>query len=233
MLLINNIHISNFKAKLLSRTIKPAKLSNFNVWNKGAITPFISDNFEESYKEIDLEFDMLCQNANELEIMKSNLINEIKKAILKFNDINFKYKVLLNSKPDVSYIMPGNEILKVKLLGYCFGNEIIVKIKKEDSKNIKVRGNLKTPAIVEIVPSVDIIDLTINGLANDPIIIKNLHANKKIIINGKEGTVLEEGKNKFEDTDFWEFPFLNTGMNKISLSKNSCDVVVKYEPRYL
>ncbi|MCS4570161.1 hypothetical protein FZ989_05400 [Clostridium perfringens] len=129
--------------------------------------------------------------------------------------------------------MPGNEILKVKLLGYCFGNEIIVKIKKEDSKNIKVRGNLKTPAIVEIVPSVDIIDLTINGLANDPIIIKNLHANKKIIINGKEGTVLEEGKNKFEDTDFWEFPFLNTGMNKISLSKNSCDVVVKYEPRYL
>lgn len=233
MLLINNIDISNFKAKLLSRKIKPAKLSNFNSWNKGNLTPFIDDNFFESYKEIDLDFDMLCKNADELEIMKSNLINEIKKAILKFNDINFKYQVFLDGDPDVSYIMPGNEILKVKLLGYCFDNEVVESLNKVFNKEINNPGNSKTPVIVEIVPSVDIIDLTINGLANDSITIKSLHANKKIIIDGKEGIVLEEGINKFNDTDFWEFPFLMPKTNTITLSKNSCDVLIKYEPRYL
>lgn len=233
MLLINNIDISNFKAKLLSRKIKPAKLSNFNTWNKGAITPFISDNFEESYKEIDLEFDMLCKNADELEMMKSNLISEIKKSILKYNDISLNYKVFLDGEPDISYIMPGNEILKVKLLGYCFGNGIVESLNKISNKEIHNKGTTKTPAIIEIVPSVDIIDLTINGLANDPITIKNLHANKKIIIDGKEGTVTEEGINKFKDTDFWEFPFLMPGTNAITLSKNSCNVTIKYEPRYI
>ncbi|MGU8476075.1 phage distal tail protein [Clostridium perfringens] len=234
MLLINNIDISNFKAKLLSRKIKPAKLSNFNSWNKGSLTPFIDNNFFESYKEIDLEFDILCKNANELETMKSNLISEIKKSILKFNDINFKYQVFLDGEPDISYVMPGNEILKLKLLGYCFGDEIIENLNKISNKEITNPGNSKTPVIVEIVPSIDIIDLTINGLANDPITIKNLHVNKKIIIDSKEGTVLEEGVNKFKDTeDFWEFPFLIPGTNTITLSKSNCDVTIRYEPRYL
>lgn len=233
MLLINNIDISHFKAKLLSRKIKPAKLSNFNSWNKGSLTPFIDDTFTESFKEINLEFDIICKNANELEKMKSKLINEIKKSILKFNDIEFNYQVFLDGDPDVTYTMPGNETLKVKLLGYCYGNEIIESLNKISNKEINNPGNSRTPVIVEIVPSIDIIDLIINGLANDPIIIKNLHANKKIIIDGKEETILEEGINKFKDTDLWEFPFLNPGTNAITLSKNSCNVTIRYEPRYL
>ncbi|MGU8157588.1 phage distal tail protein, partial [Clostridium perfringens] len=103
-----------------------------------------------------------------------------------------------------------------------------------NTKTINVLGTYKTEAIVEITPSIDLIDLTINGLANDPIIIRNLKQGKKIIIDGKEGTILEEGVNKFKDTeDFWEFPFLMPGNNEIILSKNSCDVTIRYEPRYL
>lgn len=100
-------------------------------------------------------------------------------------------------------------------------------------KLFNVNGNYTVPVILEITPSADLIDITINGLANDPIIIKNLKQGKKIIINSKEVTVTEDGINKFGDTEFWEFPFLTPGPNTITLSKNSCDVVLKYEPRYL
>ena len=113
------------------------------------------------------------------------------------------------------------------------GSEIIENLNRVNTKTINVLGTYKTNAIVEITPSIDLVDLRLDGLANDPIIIKNLKQGKKIIIDGKEGTVLEEGINKFKDTDLWEFPFLVPGTNTITLSKNSCDVVIKYEPRYL
>ncbi|HHD2745489.1 phage distal tail protein, partial [Clostridium perfringens] len=74
--------------------------------------------------------------------------------------------------------------------------------------------------------------ITISGFSED-IVIKKLKANKKIIINSLEGTVLEEGKNKFEDTDFWEFPFLVPKINIIKVNKDTCNINIKYKNRYI
>ncbi|OSB07976.1 hypothetical protein B2H97_16030 [Paraclostridium bifermentans] len=232
-MLIDNLNISSFNAKLLSRKIKTAKLENFNFWSKYSLLPYINDKFTESYKEIELEIDIICKDANELETMKSKLIYKIKKSILKFIDIDYKYFVFLEDTPDITYIMPGNEILKFKFLGYCFKDEIIENINRVTSKTIDSSGNSNTPIIMEITPVIDMIDLKITGLSEDPLIVKNLKGNKTIIIDGIEGTVTQDGINKFEDTDMWEFPFLVPGKNNITLSKDTCNITIKYNPRFI
>ncbi|MGL5559195.1 MAG: phage distal tail protein, partial [Paraclostridium dentum] len=101
------------------------------------------------------------------------------------------------------------------------------------SKTIDVTGNIKVPIKLEIAPVIDMIDLKITGLSEDPLIVKNLKGNKTIIIDGIEGTVTQDGINKFEDTDMWEFPFLVQGKNNILLSKDTCNITIKYNPRYI
>ena len=115
---------------------------------------------------------------------------------------------------------------------FKLSDEITINMNRETSKNINVEGNIKTPCIIEITPLLDTIDITISGL-NDDIVIKNLKVNKKIIINSLEGTVLEDGINKFADTDFWEFPYLLPGVNTIKINKDTCNINVKYKNRYI
>lgn len=230
---INNIDISKFKAKLMDRSIRNTDFSVENFWPEKSLNPFINKDVKHKFKELNMTLDLLCDNANELEIIKSNLLKELEISTIKFNDIDFIYYGFCIEPPSISeYVMPGNEIISVKMYVYCTGELKEEHLNKTNCKTINNPGNLKTPVIVEIIPSIDIIDLKIDGLNEDAIIIKNLKQNKKIILDGKEGTITQEGINKFDDTDLWEFPFLVPGENIIKLSKDSCDVVIKFEPRY-
>lgn len=157
----------------------------------------------------------------------------LKPFYLYFRDRDLKFYCILENQMDQASLKQIRGRLQLQILGYNIENMQVVEVNRLSNKNFNVPGTSNIPAIIEITPSVDLIDLKIECLANDPIIIKNLHANKKIIIDSKEGTVLEEGINKFKDVDLWEFPFLVPGQNKITLSKNSCNVAIKYEPRYL
>lgn len=109
-------------------------------------------------------------------------------------------------------------------------------------KTIDVQGDYETPCIIELTPSGAITTYTIKGAARDPvtgeaedIVIKNLTAGKKVIIDGESCTVTEDGANKYADTEMWEFPTLAPGSNILTFvsSSVSCDVIIKYKPRYI
>lgn len=229
---VNNIDISTFKAKLMSRNIRSADFEIINYWGNNSLIPLINKNYNHSYKELNLKLDVVCQNANELEIMKSNLINQLEIATIKFDDMNYDYIGFCSEVPTSSYVMPGNEILSVNMLVYCSGAEKVETANRVNSKTINVSGNLDTPAIVEITPSINIIDLVVTGLG-ESFTIKNLMAGQKVIINGEDCAVLQNGVNKFLDYDGWDFPRLKPGSNTITFSKNSCDVTIKYKPRFI
>ena len=232
-MLINN---SNANAKynmvLNEKKISPSKTDCNLQWLKSALTPVLLEK-ETKFCDIECKFTMEANTEDEFWQKFSEFNKDTIECIIKFNNINMLYKCYVKEIKEPTRITPYNWEFTCNWVGYKYKDEIVVDIRKELSKTIDVKGTLKTPCILEITPSIDLIDLIISGLANDPIKIKNLHANKKIIIDGKEGTVTEEGINKFKDTDLWEFPFLNPGVNNITLSKNSCDVVIKYEPRYI
>ena len=228
---VNNIDISVFKAKLMDRVIKPANFEVINFWIN-SINPIIKPKNFHKYKEIDLKFDIICENANELEVMKSNLTKQLELCTIRFDDINYYYVGFGSEVPQPNYIMQGNETLDIKLLVYCCGDEVTELISRINSKTINVPGNLETPAIVEIMPSIDIIDIVITGLG-DTFTIKNLKAGQKVIVDGELGVVTQNGVNKFLDFVGWEFPKLTPGANTITFSKSNCDIIIKYKPRWI
>lgn len=213
----NGIDIKKFNATVSKKLIQPSKKDKDEISKSITIKILFEGKTRDEIYENISEFNELF--LDEVTIKFKNLSNY------------FKGKIRDSSIEDTDL----DEWLYLNIEFECkaFGSEIIESLNRVNTKTINVLGTYKTGVIVEITPSIDLIDLTINGLANDPIIIKNLKQGKKIIIDGKEETVLEEGINKFDDTDLWEFPFLMPGNNEIILSKNSCDVVIKYEPRYL
>ena len=233
-MLINNIDINNFNSRILEVDIQNSKIlnkENINTINRLYPT-FLKNSIGLNAITVTLLVNSLDKKRYYID--KSNLLKQMLEPFyLYFKDRDLKFYCVLQNQVNKASLKQIRGRLQLQILGYNVENVEILNLNRVNQKTFNISGNYTVPAIVEITPSVDIIDLKLEGLANDPIIIRNLHANKKIILNGKEETVLEEGKNIFSDTDFWEFPFLTPGTNTITLSKNSCNVVIKYEPRYL
>ena len=231
-MLVNSVDVlKTYDAILTGRDIQACNIVTYDEWLEDSFDPRVNKQ-KEGYSAITVTLLIEGENENENLLKISNLLKLCKKGELRFKDFDFSYNVALDDHKEKLISDFLYEITLIFKSTFKISHEIVVNINRETSKIINVEGNMKTPCIIEIIPSIDAIDITIGGL-NDSIIIKNLHANKKIILDSKEGTVLEEGVNKFSDTDFWEFPFLVPGVNTISLSKNGCDVLIKYEPRYL
>lgn len=232
-MLIDSINIKVFNAKLLTVDIQTQELNNSSEWLDNSLSPLFLAN-KKQFKKIDLE--IAFKGASRTEILNnisnfmSKLINEV---VLVLDNYDHKYKVILKENSTEKTISKNLYKKKLSFIGYEFSDETTENLDRITTKTINVAGNLSTPVIVEIIPSVDIIDLQIDGLSDDTIIIKNLKQNKKIIINSEDATVLEEGTNKFIDTDMWEFPFLLPGANTIKINKNSCNIKIKYKPRYI
>ncbi|HAT4348534.1 phage distal tail protein [Clostridium perfringens] len=223
--------LKTYDATLTGRDIQACNIVTFDEWLDNSFDPRVNKQ-KEGYSAITVK--LLVEGANEDDVLLkiSNIINICKKGKLKFSDFNFSYNISLEKHQEKLI----SEILYELTLNFKstfkLSDEITISMNRETSKSINVEGNMKTPCIIEIIPLWDAIDITISGL-NDDIVIKNLKVNKKIIINSLEGTVLEEGINKFADTDFWEFPYLLPGVNIIKINKDTCNINVKYKNRYI
>jgi phage-related protein len=163
----------------------------------------------------------------------SNLVNVLNRSTLKFDDLSFYYDATIVNKNHTKHSRNLWSLDVDMKAPYAYKGEIVETASRVNTKTINVPGNLQTAAIVEVTPSINIIDLTITGLG-ESFTIKNLTAGQKVIINGEDCTVIQNGVNKFGDFDGWEFPKLNPGANTITFSKNSCDVniKIKYKPRW-
>lgn len=232
-MLINNIDIATFKAKLMDRNISNADFEVENDWSNNLLLPFISDKFKYKFKELNITLDVVCNDADELELMKSNLTKQLAISTIKFDDISYYYRGFMSDKLGITYIMPGNETLAIKMLVVAEKDYVTETMNLTTSKTITVQGNTETLAIVEITPTIDLIDLVLYGFGSDPITINNLTASKKVILDGEAGLVTVDGANKYIDTDFWDFPTLQPGTNTITCSRSTANITIKYKPRWI
>lgn len=230
-MLVNNIDINIFSGSVSKKLIQPTEIEI----KKEKINLNIIKISNKSYLKR-IEVKILFQGNNR-SVIKNNISNFISnftdEADIKFKNLQNSYHVYLVDSQIEDTEFDEWLYLNLELEGYEYGEEVSEIFNKISTKSINVNGNIITPAIVEIIPSTDIIDIVLEGLANDPITIKNIKANKKVIINGVEGTVTLDGSNKFADTDMWDFPFLKPGNNTIKFSKNNCNITIKYKPIYL
>lgn len=226
---IDNILITNDNVILSEKNITNASVIPEVHWQR--LIPFrVGDDTECNKIEVDLTINY--EDEDEILLKISDIVNRSKECCIQFEDSSLMYKCYLTDTRQTRK-SSGLYILKIAWIGYCFKGQVVEKFSNILSKNIEVSGNLNTPIIVEVIPNITMIDLILEGFAEDPITIKNLTQGKKIIIDGEKGKVTCDGKNKFDDVDLWEFPYLIPGTNTIKLTRKDCEVIIKYNPRFL
>lgn len=228
---INEIDISIYGASVSKKIVHPRdifiekeklKINTIKIYNKIGLKKLtIKILFEDKSRD---------DTYKNISKFMSNLIDEFD---IKFKNLSNRFHCYLNSSEIEDTEFDEWLYLNLEMDCYEYSNEKNETMNRITNKTINVSGNLETPAIVEVTPSIDLIDLTITGLAEDSIILKNLKANKKLIVNGEEGTVTVDGINKYGDTDIWGFPKLKPGANTITVSKNNVDITIKYKPRFI
>lgn len=231
-MLINNIDISKFSGKVLDVDIQNSNILNeFEDINN--LIPF----FQKSRVKLNIitvTFLINSKDKRKYYLDKSNLLAEMLEPFeVYFKDRNLKFKCVLKGQTSQASLKQIRGKLQLTMYGYNIENEIEVDINKILSKEITIVGNKEVPAIVEVIPVVDIIDITLEGLADDPIKIKNLKQNKKVVLDGELQTITVDGVNKYGDTDMWDFPSLKPGVNIIKISRTDCNIKIKYKPRFI
>lgn len=229
---INGVDISVFNGKQLKVDIQTSSIEINKEWLKKALIPLTLSS-KVSYKQIKLE--ILFKGNSRDEILKniSNLTAKLKKETeLILDGYSNKYIAALSNKSTEKTISKFRYLLKLEFEGYEVGNQVTEAANRVSTKTINIPGNSETPAIVEITPSATLVDLVVTGLG-ETFTLKNLAVGQKIIVNGEDCTVLQGSTNRFSDYDSWDFPVLYPGANTITFSKSSCDVSIKYKPRWI
>lgn len=119
--------------------------------------------------------------------------------------------------------------------GYWFSDEVSLQFDNVCEFSFDVIGNRETPCIISIVALAYVEELKITGFS-DEIIVKNINKGENVVIDGEEGTVMVDGKNKFLDVTLWEFPYLKVGEKKrhnIVVSSDKMMVTIRYKPMWM
>ena len=233
-MLFDNVNIKSFNAREIGKIdIQPAKSNNKMTWCDNALIPLL-EHGNNTYNRITIPLLIQGENKHIAYINCSNLIQKANKCILNLEDRDLKFNAILDSYT-TKFNNLGNKInLTLIFKGYCLGNEIIENMNTISEKVIDNKGNEIAPCIIEITPLyTDIIYIKIENLSYDAITIKNLSKGNTVIIDSELGLITENNKNKFQDTDMWEFPRLRVGKNTVKLNRSDCNVTIKYKPRYV
>lgn len=103
-----------------------------------------------------------------------------------------------------------------------------------DSFIIINNGTAPAPCKITIIPQIDFVVLTIEGVSEKPISISSLQANDVLVIDGEARQVLINDTPALNRYNGWEFPKLQPGENVISIvNGNHIELSVEFNARYL
>lgn len=95
-------------------------------------------------------------------------------------------------------------------------------------------GTAPAPCKITIIPKVDFLTLTINGLSKDPINVNNVYTNDVLVIDGENRAVLINDEEAFDHYNAWEFPKVKPGQNIVTISNaQQATIQVEYNVRYI
>lgn len=225
-MLINGIDIATYGAEYLKKDIQTAEVVTYKDWLRNAPN-YIVQAQQEQYKVITC--DLIVKGTDDDDILQkiSNLIKHAESCTIQFDGTTFLYDAALKDKSHKRIISTNYELHIEWEAGYAYQAEITETFAGVTSKTINVSGNLKTPATIEITPTINLAEITVAGMT-----IQNLTASQTVIVSTEDFTVLQNGVNKYGDTS-GDFPFLIPGNNTITVSDTNSSIDIKYKPRWL
>ena len=238
---INNVDISIYNARQWRVEFGPSDMKHDSEWVRGSPLPFFNVNYR-GFKEVTVT--LLVYGSSRENIR--NKLSEITALLLdpaelildgyvrKFNGILNKTNVSEGSDSARKRFQK----LELQFNAYECGGELVTTATGITEIQVTNPGNLISPAIIEITPQIGIAELAITGICRDsnngaelPVTVRKLTTGKKVVLDGVNGLITENGQLK--DADIWALPTLLPGSNKITLSNNRMDVTIKILPMYL
>ena len=228
------------KIRFGQQTIQPRKINVYTEWTEHRSEPFQPFLPELQFFDVSIEMIISEKTKTEAELLISNIIKEFANGrVIRLDDMDISISAEITGI-EKEFIKRWTYKVIVTMQGWDKSTDQVTVTMDSTVQTITVGGNQSTPCIIEITASVDMASVELTGMAynqisgeKESITIKNLKAGKKVVINGEDCTVLQEGVNKFADTEIWEFPVLKPGRNIVSCSSDKCTVTLKYKPRYV
>lgn len=243
---INGVDLSTkYDSKKLligQQTVNERNVVNFSQWPDYYNLPIgTSEKPKGKYYDIGLEFVIRASSKTEAELIASNLLVDLSHGSYELDNMDFIFEGSLSSYSK-SFVNAWDYVLDIVIQAWSKSGRLEEEdIGTETTAVINNPGNIITPCIIELVPSNSITTFTIKGAARnqvsgaaEDIVIKNLVYQETVIIDGIKGTITQDGENKFQDAELWEFPTLLPGNNSLTFQSSGadCDVTIKYYPRY-
>lgn len=95
-------------------------------------------------------------------------------------------------------------------------------------------GTAPSPCVITIIPKVDFLKITIQGLTQEPIIYSGLKTNQTLVIDGEERTVTVDGEDAFVNYNAWEFPKVQPGINQVIIEQGiQASISIEYNANYI
>ncbi len=214
----------------LSQTVKPRNVVTYVDWLAENFLPAKSKPNRYTDFEICIEMLVKGKSKEECELTMSSIMSDFDSGELQLDNMNFTY--------DFDFKSEDRELVKRWLYSYkinlnAYSKKGILRTVEftGKEKTILMEGTSKSPAIVTITPDIALVNLTVTGITDEAITIKDIARNAKVVIDGQNCTITENGQNILDKTDLWEFPRLMPGKNIITLD-NSCSVKVDYRAFY-
>lgn len=234
---INGIDVKQNRVVQLSYETEHTEITNESEWIRACLTPVFYDAVT-GFKLITVTVGVYGDGKEDTIRNRSDFLSMLTGIVeLDLDGYENTFRCVLLRKEIEETIKRYCHKVVLEFAGYEYGEEMAFSF--TSSRSINVEGNMETPCIIEIIPDSHEVSFTISGVArnpitreDEPVTIKNLVAGKKVVINGEDCTVLQDGQNKYPETDFWEFPSLLPGTNQITLSAAVHTVTLKYRPRY-
>ncbi|MCI9438471.1 MAG: hypothetical protein HFH85_15145 [Lachnospiraceae bacterium] len=230
---INGVDIRKYNAVQMTVDFQSPKIEVNTEWVENAPIP---QEFPTNIQYGTLTVTVLFRGRgrNDIQRKMSSFLSLMTKVCeIELDGYKGTYMGSMETDSQEKTIVADRYILKLQFRGYMTDDEIVNVYKGPTEAAFETVGTRDTPCIIEVVPLKNTEKYVISGFGSD-IILNNLKADAKIVIDGELGTVTELGRNKFSECDMWEFPVLKKERaNRIYFSSADCDVVIRYKPMYL
>lgn len=232
-MLVNGIDLKQFGAKLLTvTTAPPAMAINYEMLPKALIPTEYDTDIPLGSLTLTVYF--TAKNRAQLERAMSSFMSLFRASctIEQITGYEGKYKGFLTADDYQKTLVNEKKILTLTFDGYFFDDDETVTFNGQTSGTIQAKGSRDVPCILDVTAKQTLSNysITLNG---NTITIETLSSGGTISIDGRTGTVTQNGANAFNAVDLWEFPKLQAGNNSITFSSSGANVKVTYAAMWL
>jgi len=231
-LLVNGADITTYGFAVLKRNINPPVFEVFGQeWPRNRPYPILGVK-KPTYIPIDISL-YHSGTVQDFEEDRSKLMQALQTCTLKFSDLTFYFDCDLETGEDVQKFIFSMREFKLNFKCYLKYTAEVTKTANDKLADTIVNGgNLESGAVITITPSTDMTDFTIT-IEGDSFDLSDLTTATPVVIDGVNMTVMEGAVNKFADYEALGFPVIYPGTNDLTFSADTCDVQIKYKPRWL